>query len=152
MDHLTTELEQALRRRGLRLTGPRKRVAEKLLSLPGHVDAEELEGLLKKEGRPVSRATIYRTLSLLQECGLFESHDFGNGRKVYERAVGRAHHDHLYCIVCGAIYEFVDEKIEWLQDQVTKKYNFTPVYHSHKIFGYCSKCARGGKKQGGERT
>ena len=139
------KMQEAFRRRGLKLTAQRKKIAEKLLSIKGHHSAEEISDLLKQDGTTVSKATVYRTLALLEECGIFDSHDFGNGRKVYEKAIGRAHHDHLFCIGCGAVFEFQEPKIEALQDRVVEKYNFTAVYHSHKIFGYCSRCSRKGK-------
>ncbi|MHC4605818.1 MAG: Fur family transcriptional regulator [Planctomycetota bacterium] len=140
------EFERALRRRGLKLTAPRRRVTKKLLSLRGHFNAEELQDMLKKDGTPVSKATVYRTLSLLEECGIFDSHDFGGGPKVYEKAVDRAHHDHLCCIACGALIEFHEPAIEHLQKKVVRRYGFAPVYHSHKIFGYCTRCAKKGRR------
>ena len=134
-------LDEFMRSRGLKLTGPRKRVVEKILSVKGHVTADELIELLRKDRTPVSKATVYRTLALVSQSGLIDGHDFDSGRRVYEPMVGRAHHDHLYCIHCGKVIEFSEEAIERLQDMVVARHRFTPVYHSHKIFGYCSGCA-----------
>lgn len=133
-------IEKFMRARGLKLTGPRRRVVEKLLSIKGHVAADELLELLRKGGTPVSKATVYRTLALVSQSGLIDGHDFDSGRRVYEPMVGRAHHDHLYCIHCGKVIEFQEEAIERLQEMVVSRHRFTPVYHSHKIFGYCSAC------------
>jgi Fur family ferric uptake transcriptional regulator len=133
-------LQVWLRAKGLKLTRPRKLVAEKLLSTGGHRSADELIDLLKRDGTPVARASVYRALLLLQESGFFDAHDFGGGRKVYEKAVGRPHHDHLFCIGCGEVIEFQEEGIERLQERVTKRHQFKALYHSHKIFGYCKKC------------
>ena len=133
-------IEAFMRSRGLKLTGPRRRVVEKLLSVKGHVAADELIELLRKGRTPVSKATVYRTLALVSQSGLIDGHDFDSGRRVYEPMVGRAHHDHLYCIHCGKVIEFQEEAIERLQDRVVARHKFTPVYHSHKIFGYCSLC------------
>jgi len=133
-------IDEFMRTRGLKLTGPRKRVVEKILSVKGHVTADELIELLRKDRTPVSKATVYRTLALVSQSGLIDGHDFDSGRRVYEPMVGRAHHDHLYCIHCGKVIEFSEEAIERLQDMVVSRHKFTPVYHSHKIFGYCSDC------------
>jgi len=132
--------QDRLRGRGLKLTRPRRLVAEKLLSTRGHLAADDLIRLLQRDGTPVGRATVYRTLAILRAAGLFDEHDFGSGHKVYERALGRPHHDHLFCISCGAVIEFREPRIESLQDDVTRRYRFTAMYHSHKIFGYCRKC------------
>ena len=135
-------IEEFMRGRGLKLTGPRRRVVEKLLSVKGHVAADDLIELLRKDKTPVSKATVYRTLSLVTQSGLIDGHDFDGGKRLYEPMVGRAHHDHMYCISCGKVIEFEEEAIERLQDMVVQRHHFTPVYHSHKIFGYCSSCTK----------
>jgi Fur family ferric uptake transcriptional regulator len=132
--------QERLRQKGLKLTRPRRLVAGKLLATAGHVAADDLIQLLQRDGTPVGRATVYRTLAILRGCGLFDEHDFGSGHKVYERALGRPHHDHLFCIACGAVIEFREPRIERLQDDVTRRHRFTAMYHSHKIFGYCRRC------------
>ncbi len=140
-------LEDFMRSRGFKLTRPRRKVVEKLLAVKGHVTADELIEQLRRGGTPVSRATVYRTLSIVSQSGLIDGHDFESGKKLYEPMVGRAHHDHLYCISCGRVIEFTEEGIERLQETVVARHRFTPVYHSHKIFGYCEKCTPKGEPQ-----
>ncbi|MBI4565743.1 MAG: transcriptional repressor [Planctomycetes bacterium] len=150
MDRAIDKVRDALQARGLRLTKPRRLVAEKVLSARRHLAADDVLEMLRRDGTPVARATVYRTLEMMKECGTFDEHDFGRGRKVYERAIGRPHHDHLYCIGCGAIIEFQEPEIERLQDQVTRRYHFIAMYHSHKIFGYCRRC--GPKAPSGDKA
>lgn len=141
-------IEEYMTSRGFKLTRPRRRVVEKLLAVKGHVSADELFDLLRKDQDDVSRATVYRTLSIVSQSGLVDGHDFDGGRRVYEPMVGRAHHDHLFCVACGKVIEFEEEAIEKLQEAVVARHRFTPVYHSHKIFGYCEACKpRGGGKK-----
>lgn len=137
---LLSAIENYLRQNGLKLTRSRRLVAEKLASAHDHLSADDLIERLKNDRTPVSKATVYRTLAVLAKSGLFDGHDFGNGRKVYEPMVGRAHHDHLCCVSCGAIIEFEEPRIERLQEEVVARHRFAPVYHSHKIFGYCARC------------
>ena len=134
-------IQEYMSSRGFKLTRPRRRVGEKLLAVKGHVSADERFDLLRKDKEDVSRATVYRTLSIVSQSGLVDGHDFDGGRRVYEPMVGRAHHDHLFCISCGKVIEFEDDGIERLQEAVVARHRFTPVYHSHKIFGYCENCA-----------
>jgi Fur family ferric uptake transcriptional regulator len=136
-------IEGFLKARGFKLTRPRRRVVERLLAVKGHVSADELYEELRRAGRPVSRATVYRTLAIVSKSGMVDGHDFDGAKRVYEPMLGRAHHDHLFCITCGKVIEFHEEAIEKLQDRVVARHRFTPVYHSHKIFGYCAGC--GGK-------
>ena len=143
------QIEEYLKSHGLKLTGPRKRVVQKLLSVKGHVAADDLIELLRRDKTPVSKATVYRTLALVTQSGLIDGHDFDKGKRLYEPMVGRAHHDHMYCITCGKVIEFEEEAIERLQEMVTQRHQFTAVYHSHKIFGYCGACAPKHAPKGG---
>ena len=133
-------IEEFLRTKGFKLTRPRRRVVERLLAAKGHLSADDLSDQLRRSGSPVSRATVYRTLAIVSKSGMIDGHDFDGARRVYESMVGRAHHDHLYCIECGKVIEFQDEEIEKLQERVVQRHRFRPVYHSHKIFGTCEAC------------
>jgi Fur family ferric uptake transcriptional regulator len=135
--------EAYLRSRGHKLTRPRRLVAETHIAARRHIGADDLIAMLHDRGTPVGKATVYRTLALMRECGYFDAHDFDQGRRLYEPMMGRAHHDHLYCISCGDVIEFSEPRIEKLQDDVVHRHGFTAVYHSHKIFGYCRECGRG---------
>lgn len=136
--------EEFLRGRGLKLTRPRREILDAALARRDHFSAEELAVELRGRPRPVSQATVYRTLALLKDSGFLEEHDFGGGRKFYEQALGRTHHDHLVCIGCGKITEFQNGRIEQMQDQVTEREGFAPVFHSLKIFGHCRACRKKG--------
>jgi Fur family ferric uptake transcriptional regulator len=136
------QVQKALERKGLRLTRPRRRVIEKLLSVHDHVSADDLAEELRRGGTRVSKATVYRTLAVLKDSGLFDAHDFGTGQLLYEPMVGTPHHDHLFCIRCRRIIEFSNEEIERQQEIVLRRYRFEALYHSHKIFGYCDRCRR----------
>lgn len=132
---------QFLESRGLKLTSQRRTILRQAVEADGHFSAEKLLGLSKKADSTISKATVYRTLSLLKESKVLEEQDFGDGRKLYERAQGRKHHDHLICIKCGRIIEFENEPIEKLQDSEAKKHRFKVVYHSLKLFGFCKFCS-----------
>jgi Fur family transcriptional regulator, ferric uptake regulator len=136
-----------LRARGQSVTRSRRLVAETLLRAPKHVAADDLVETLRRSGTPVASATVYRTLALMRASGHFDAHDFGRGKRLYEPTLGRPHHDHLCCISCGAVIEFSEEGIEKLQEEVVKRHHFRPVYHSHKIFGYCARCPAGGGRR-----
>jgi Fur family ferric uptake transcriptional regulator len=66
--------------------------------------------------------------------------ELGDGRKRYENKLDSAHHDHIVCLSCGEIQEFVDDLIENQQDKIAKKFNFKIVRHIHQLFGFCSNC------------
>jgi Fur family transcriptional regulator, ferric uptake regulator len=133
-------LKGHLRKGDQRLTSQRRQILEEAFSTHDHFSVEDLEDRFRRRGKKVSKATIYRTLSLLKELHLIEEHDFGRNTKYYEHIYGHPHHDHMVCLKCGRIEEFRSDKIEHLQNTVAKKVSFKIVHHSHKLFGYCHDC------------
>ncbi|MGC8595465.1 MAG: Fur family transcriptional regulator [Candidatus Kryptoniota bacterium] len=136
------KLQEYLKAANYRITPERFEVLDYVMETDGHFDADELFLKMKNSGSKVSRATVYNTLDVLEECGLvFRSRLKDHGSR-FERAFGRVHHDHLVCIECGKIVEFVDESIENAQEAVAKSFKFKLISHSHQIFGICPECQK----------
>ena len=133
MNGLDGHLEQRLRDRGLRATRERRTILAHAFEHFGHFEAGELFGSLRRHGHSVSRATVYRTLAHLVRAGLLRRHDLGDRRTLYEPVVGREHHEHMVCVSCGRILEFVEEEIERLQESgLPTSHRFRPIHsHSH---------------------
>ena len=135
--------EEFLRKRELKLTPQRQRIFERAFETHDHFSAEEFYGWLRdEEGSRVSRATVYRTLSLLVEGRFLEPLDTGRGELLYEHVLGHRHHDHIVCEECGRIEEFFEERIERLQEEVASKKGFELRHHSMRLFGLCPTCRR----------
>ncbi len=140
--------ERFLRRRSLKVTPQRNRIFERAFATHEHFSAETLYDWLKVEAGPaVSRATVYRTIGLLVEGGFLESLDTGQGELLYEHVLGHRHHDHLVCIDCGRIEEFMDERIEALQREAAQRKGFQLLYHNLRLFGTCGACTRKREKR-----
>lgn len=133
-------LREHLRARNLRVTPERLAVLQGVLDREGHFDAEDLLEHLRHSKKPVSRATLYRTLDHLAEAGIVKKHRFQEGHALFESVHGREHHDHMVCERCGTVIEFVSEQIEDLQDEICKKHGFRAHGHVHQIFGICRSC------------
>lgn len=136
-----------LRKRGLKMTAQRRVVVDTIFETDEHFSVENLQDVLKGERAGISKATIYRTLTLLVEAKLLDAVDFDQGHRLYERTVGHGHHDHLICLECRRIIEFVSEEIERIQDRVADAHEFRIINHTHKIYGLCGSCRR--KQNGG---
>ena len=138
---LLEALKDIIRKNGLKYTKQREIILQTIYQNPGHHSPEEIL-ILVKENFPnenIGIATIYRTLALFEEEGLVDSISFGKDGKKYE--IGhKEHHDHLVCLECGKIIEFVDEVIESRQIEVSRKYNFKMIGHTMKIVGICNEC------------
>jgi Fur family ferric uptake transcriptional regulator len=139
-EHQKREFVRFLAARNLKLTRQREAVVDEILTKPGHFEAEEIVLRLKSNRQRVSRATVYRTLELLKECLLVERLDFGTQASFYEHVQEGEHHDHLICIRCGNVIEFHNAKLEQIQAEVCRNFDFQERYHSLRIFGLCSKC------------
>ena len=135
------KFEAYLRSRSLKLTPQRRRIFERAFSTHQHFSAERLYSWMGEEDGPrVSRATVYRTLALLEDGGFVESLDTGGGELVYEHVLGHGHHDHLICTRCGRIIEFDCAMIESAQERIAKSYDFQVLRHRHELYGHCANC------------
>jgi Fur family ferric uptake transcriptional regulator len=124
--------------KGLRKTSQRDAIIEAAFSTSEHYTAEELLAMSKKIEPSVSRATVYRTLPLLVECGVLKEMDFGKDYKFYDpNYIDHPHHNHLICVDCNKIVEFEDQHIELLEDCITKRLGFSPASKSLRIEASC---------------
>lgn len=136
-------LTNHLKSRGkLRATPERFAVLDAVLQSQGHFDAENLYYRMISNGAKISKATVYNTLELLQECGLVSKYRFAENTSRYEKAFGRPHHHHMICLTCGDIIEFVSDKLERIQEEIAETKDFKVQSTTIQIFGTCSKCTK----------
>jgi Fur family ferric uptake transcriptional regulator len=139
-----------LRKKGLKITRERTALFDEIFSAHRHFDAEDLVIRMRERGTKISRATIYRTLEILHDCGLVGRVRLNEEKYRYERLKRGEHHDHLVCTSCGKVVEFVDRAIEKRQDAVCRAHDFRATAHSHQIWGLCGAC-RSRSGRGGNR-
>lgn len=129
-----------LRKAGLKVTVPRVKILKILESAePHHISAEEVFKLLLESGEDVGLATVYRVLTQFESAGMVRRHNFEGGRSVFEVEQGE-HHDHLVCIACGRVEEFLDPLIEDRQAIIAERANFRMTDHNLTIYGECKDC------------
>jgi Fur family ferric uptake transcriptional regulator len=140
-EKLLEKFKKLLKQNTLKFTKQRELILKFLYENDDHFTPEDLYMLLKKEHPDTNMgiATVYRTLTLLEEEGMASSISFGTQGKKYELGL-KKHHDHLICTACGDITEFLDEIIEEQQEEIAKKFNFQMTNHTMKIVGLCKNC------------
>ncbi len=126
----------------LKFTAERQTILDRVFANHKHFEADELLIDLRLNKLKISKATIYRTISLLVKSGLLREVIFGERHAHYEQVFGHEHHDHLVCNSCGKIIEFIDHRIEKLQDEVCKKNKFKSDSHRLQIQGLCEDCVK----------
>lgn len=119
---------------GLRMTGPRRIIADVLERSNDHPDVDELYRRISAVDPRISLATVYRTVKLFEENGILEKVDFGDGRARYEDAE-RDHHDHLIDLNTGQVIEFIDPEIEALQEKIAARLGYKLKGHKLELYG-----------------
>lgn len=138
-------VEANLRQRGFRWTNQRSLIVRAALASHEHYTAEELLARCRDLDPKVSRATVYRTLAVLESAGFVEGLDTGDGGRKFEHVLNHEHHDHMVCSRCGAIFEFRDDELERRQEAAARRIGFRIERHSLRIHGTCKDCRRAGK-------
>ena len=140
-EQLLNNFKILLKKNALKFTIQREVILETLYTSDEHLTPESLHNLIQQKfpELKIGIATVYRTLSLLEESNIVTSLSFGAQGKKYELGA-KNHHDHLICTECGSITEFVDEEIEKRQNKIANKLDFNMQDHSMQIYGICKNC------------
>jgi Fur family ferric uptake transcriptional regulator len=134
-----TQIVTALDRAGYRLTEPRRSLAALISEQDGHFTAAELVTAAQAAHPAVGRATVFRTLDLLEGIGAVERLDLPNGEHAY---VGcePAHHHHVVCSRCGRTSEIDDAGLRSVVRDVARATGFRVDDHRLELFGVCPDC------------
>jgi Fur family ferric uptake transcriptional regulator len=128
-----------LKKAGLKITLPRMKILEILGSAePRHMSAEDIYRRLLDSHEDIGLATVYRVLTQFESAGLVTRHHFEGATAVFELNEG-GHHDHIVCMDCGKVEEFMDTEIEKRQRDIAMSKGFELSDHSMILFGRCTK-------------
>jgi len=132
-----------LRPAGTKRSSKRDLIVNVFLKQEGHLSADDLVVLIKREDERISRATVYRTLQWMEEAGIARKVDFGEGRFRFEHSYRHPRHFHLICKTCKRSYEFLSSDIESLVEEVAAARAFTANQSVVQIYGTCESCSTG---------
>jgi len=129
-----------IKKAGLKVTLPRIKILDIMeKSETRHLSAEDVYKHLLEDGEEVGLATVYRVLTQFESAGLVARHHFDEGHSVFELNQGH-HHDHIVCVKCGKVEEFMDETIEQRQKDIAADAGFQITDHCLYIYGVCEAC------------
>jgi Fur family ferric uptake transcriptional regulator len=135
--------QEYLRANRFKFTPTRRLIFEEIFQAQEvHLNAYEIHKSLRKKGRKVSLATIYRTLNLLVQTYLVSEIDLGEAHAHYEPDVHKRGHGHLVCLSCGRVREFSHQKIQGIIAKIGNDNNYQTDKFSIQVFGYCNACQK----------
>src|ERR671912_525542 len=137
-----------LRPAGTKRSSKRDLIVNAFLKQEGHLSADDLVALIKREDHRISRATVYRTLQWMTEAGIARKVDFGEGRFRFEHSYRHPRHYHLICKSCNRSSEFLSSDIEGLVEEVAAARNFAATQSVVQIYGTCEECRTGKRSTG----
>jgi Fur family ferric uptake transcriptional regulator len=130
---------QELRKVGLKVTLPRVKIYQ-ILEKAGegdHFSAEDIYKLLMELGEDVGLATVYRVLTQFESAGLVSRHHFEGGHSVFE-LTREEEHDHIVCIRCGRVREFVDTELVQRQNSIAEDLGYKLTDRTLYLYGTCA--------------
>jgi Fur family ferric uptake transcriptional regulator len=129
-----------LRKAGLKVTLPRVKILDILETTSSrHQSAEDVYKALLETGEDIGLATVYRVLTQFEAAGLVKRHHFEGGHSVFELNEG-GHHDHILCVKCGKVDEFIDDTIEKRQKAIAADLGYELTDHCLYMYGICKDC------------
>lgn len=140
-------LEHYTRERGLKRSRQRDLILERFLRLGGHVSVDEVHADARTADPSVGRATVYRAMRLFLDAGIASSIDLKDGLTRFEPALSRQHHDHLICVRCGRIDEFLSREVEERQDEIAEQFGYRLIWHRHQLYGLCPRCRAAARRR-----
>ena len=145
MSELDPQSEYVERHRppGGRRSSKRDRIVNVFLQQDGHLSADDLVDVVRREGGKISRATVYRTLQWMVEAGIARKVDFGEGRFRFEHSYRHPRHFHLICKSCNQSSEFLSSDIEGLIEEIAAARKFEARRSVVQIYGTCDACRTG---------
>lgn len=135
---------QKLKEKGYKLTGQRKTIVNYILdSGIKHFNGHDLYEMLQVSHPGIGMATVYRTLSLLEEEGIISKIYLGDDCVRYEiNDEDEIHgHHHLICSSCGKVIELKYDLLDDVEHKIYIETGFVVEDHEVKFIGKCKDCA-----------
>lgn len=137
-DEIIEHFNEFVKRKGLRRTSQRDSLVSMIFAKDEHFTSEELYEKIRRSDANVSRATVYRTISLLVDAGMLREIDLGGEEKTYDpNFIDKPSHNHLVCVDCRKVVEFEDKNIDTLGDCIARRLGFRTVQQEIHIEAAC---------------
>lgn len=134
IEPLCAVFRRKLKSEGLKYTPERARVLDAIVQIDRLFEADEILDSLKRRGHRVSKATIYRTIRLLQDAGIIQRVLFDGDQPQYQLVYGRKPSDLLIRVDTREVISIdVPELIE-LRERICRERGLSPRGHRWQVF------------------
>ena len=134
MAPLCAVFRRFLKTKNLKYTPERADILNTIIEKDDVFEAEELLMEMRERDHRVSKATIYRTIKLLQEAGIITQALFDARQSHYRLIYGRAPRDYMVCMKTGRHLEFSNDELTALRDRICREQGWEPVGHRFQIY------------------
>ncbi|MEO0794455.1 MAG: transcriptional repressor [Verrucomicrobiota bacterium] len=138
------EWEAQLRRSGQRLTIPRRVILKAMLRLNRTFDADALLAEARREDELISLATIYRTIGLMENCGLLRKAESDGDKQVFEVGSPVGARVYIVCQDCGKTVPMKDDCLDLRERFLSKSLGFSANEISVRVTASCDQHAESG--------
>ncbi len=129
------EIVQQLEETGYRNTASRREVIAAVLSQRGHFAIDDI----CQQVRWAGRATVFRTMKLLQDTSVVCRVLLENGNLHY-RLSSIGHHHHLVCVECGGVQDMEDCVVAEMLTRLANQTSYAIEGHWLEFYGRCGDC------------
>jgi Fur family ferric uptake transcriptional regulator len=138
----TGRLQQAVSKRGIRMTRQRRAILQVMDEAQEHLDVDQILERAQKVDSEVHLVTVYRTIDLLKKNGLIDELDLLHlrGDRHYYESHGPRDHIHVACLRCGKVREFESRLYEQLKEQIARDFGMKVTVSRTEVGGYCAEC------------
>ena len=128
-----------LRRRGLRVSTPRRVIVQTLVDADGPLSAHEIAAGVDGGRTNLDVASVYRNLETLERVGLVRHLHTGPGPGRYLLAT-RSDREYLECERCGTFVEIESSELEGVRDELLSRFGYRVRFSQHPMVGVCPRC------------
>ena len=134
MAPLCSVFRRFLKSQDLKYTPERADILNAIIERDGVFEVEELMMGMRQRGYRVSKATLYRTIKLLQDAGIITQALFDSKQAHYQLIYGKAPRDYMVCMKTGKHIEFTDPELIALRDRICREHGWESMGHRFQIY------------------
>ncbi len=134
MAPLCSVFRRYLKSQHLKYTPERADILNSIIEADNVFEVDQLLMEMRRRGHRVSKATIYRTIKLLQDAGIITLALFDSKQSHFQLIYGKAPRDYMVCMKTGKYIEFSDDELVALRERICRQYGWDPVGHRFQIY------------------